>query len=174
MTNDDENTARELISRAFADIGRDAPTVNSATDLAKIVVRQLKNETDFYETLRDQNDAALIAITIHEHGTADHNKKMNLGTMEVEVLAKIKQENSPLLANLANPKKFYAYAIAFVAERDDESALLLVIGTNEGRHLFALAIDGDDDASAWQARPGDEMPDGLRETVTALSEAAAR
>lgn len=174
MTNDDENTARELISQAFADIGRDAPKINSVTDLAVMVVQHLKDETDFYNALREQDEAALFALTMHQHGTAPHNETMNLGTMEIEVLAKIKQENSPLLANLANPKKYYAYGIAFVAERDDERALLLIIGTNDHRHLFALAIDGDDNASAWQSRDGDEMPDTLRETVTALSKAAAR
>jgi hypothetical protein len=86
----------------------------------------------------------------------------------------VKQENSPLIANLANPKKYFAYGLAFVSERDDEQALLLVIGTADQRHLFALAIDGEDDASAWQARPRDEMPETLRETVTALAKAAAR
>ena len=174
MTQDDENTARELISRAFADIGRDAPRVDSLTDLAKMVVKHLKDETDFYEALREQDDAALISITIHEHGTSSHDERMNLGTMEVEVLAKVKQENSPLLANLANPKKYFAYGLAFVSERDDEQALLLVIGTADQRHLFALAIDGHDEPSAWQARPNDEMPETLRETVTALAKAAAR
>ena len=174
MTQDEENTARELISRAFADIGRDAPRVDSLTDLAKMVVKHLKDETDFYEALRDQDDAALISITIHEHGTSDHDETKSLGTMEVEVLAKVKQENSPLLANLANPKKYFAYGLAFVSERDDDQALLLVIGTADQRHLFALAVDGEDESSAWQARPHDEMPETLRETVTALANAAAR
>jgi hypothetical protein len=174
MTPDDENTARELLASAFADIARDAPKINGVADLAKMVVKHLKDETDFYDALQQQDDAALFAITIHEHGTAAHDNKMNLGTMEIEILAKVKQENSPLLANLANPRQYFAYGLAFVSERDDERALLLVIGTADQRHLFALAIDGHDDASAWLARPHDEMPETLRKTVTALAKAAAR
>lgn len=177
MTHDEENTARELIASAFADIAKAADRVNSPSDLARFVAKSLRDETELFAGLKDANEACLFSIGIHQHGTSPNDETMNLGSLEIEILAKVRHDNSPLLGYLNNPKKHYAYALALVTERDDEAALLLIMGTRDRRRLFALAIENEADAHAWQDDDDDtdrEMPADLRATVNALTEAAAR
>lgn len=175
MTNEEENTARELIASAFADLGRDADKVNTHADLARFVAKSLRDETEFYNCLKDANEAALLSIVVHDHGTSQHNEKMNLGSLQIEVLAKVRHDNSPLLGNLANPHNYYGYALALVSERDGDTALVLVMATRDRQQLFAIAVDDADKTNeAWHYDGSEKVPDDLAATIAALSEAVAR
>lgn len=180
MTNDEQNTARELIEGAFADIINSAEKIETPADLAKTIARGLKADAEWYAKLREHSDAALLAIRVAHSGTHPHNPAANLGHLEIEVLARIPHKEATLLNSLTNPTGNYAYALALAAEHphDNHDALLVIMATKPHGVLLSIAINDDENTlEAWQHRPDelpDDMPDDLRATITALTKAVAQ
>jgi len=177
MTNDENETARELINSAFRDLQHNKPLVRSMRDFAEMLACQLRDETELFTALLDAQEAALLSISVHEHGNyTDHDDQRQLASLSVEVLAKIRHDDSPLLPNLNNPKKHHAYAIALATTADDgDTALLLLLATRQGDQLLAIATnDADRNSSAWHADNDKEMPTDLRDTLHELAKAATR
>lgn len=177
MTNDEQNTARELITNAFSDLIGSAEQIHRPTDIAKLIAKNLKNDSNWWNKLRNHDDAALLAVRMHEHGTNPQDPRANLGSLEVEVIARIPHKEATILNSLTNPTEHYAYAIAVAAEHPEhhDHALLLIMATRQHGTLLAIAIDDDEQTlEAWRDDHDREMPDDLRATITALNKAIAQ
>jgi len=179
MTNDDENTARELINAAFAEnkkLREIHDVIKSPTDLARELARQLRDEQNFITALlNDDDSAALLEIILTEHDKPT-NDKNGAGSMSVQVLARIETHSPALINRLANTTNAYAYGYVTAQTIDDETGLVLLLGTKRDK-LMAVATADDQDAYDYDELDTenlDNMPNGMKELLDALQTATKR
>lgn len=171
MNNDQENTARKLIASAFdtSNISK----VSGPRDLAKMLAKNLRDDPDLFPGLLNSPEAVLLTVKMNELTDSTENSPA-LGALEVELVARIKHQESPLLDILTNPEQQnYAYAIALAAEDEEkQSGLMLIFCTRTGNNYLALALnDNDKTIETWQADHHEPMPNDLARTVEKLSKA---
>jgi hypothetical protein len=155
MTNDENETARELIDGVFIDAGKNAPKANSVTELLELIASTLRDETDFIDSLK-RSQTALIEIAVQELGANPADSDAHLAMCGIQVLA---YSDTPapveLLDRIHNDAR-QALALANYAELPSgDSALLLLVAVggdlfaavgeiNNDRNVTAFALDPDD------------------------------
>lgn len=182
MTNDEQKTARELIENALADIGKNIPQVKSPLDLARMVAESIRDDHEQRDKLAHHSPSAvLLALDIQDYGKMnDNDEAVGLGGLSVEAIALCPHSEAPLLDHLANGKNIYAYALAILAQPDDEPVgVMLLMATRDHYKIAAVAIDDDDKSAdaylvSGKDTPLGSVPDDLANTLDKLEAAITR
>jgi hypothetical protein len=180
MTNEEENTARELINGAFMEAGQNAPTANSITELLELIASRLRDESEFIDALKNHSQTALVEIGVKHLGTNPANEDAQLGMVGVQVLAYANTPAPVELLNRIHNDERQALALANYAELPSgETALLLIVAHANG-DLFAAVgeINYDRQVTAFALSDADidERADSpaMADTARALIRAAER
>lgn len=181
MTNDEHETARELIADALSDLGKDVPAINSPLDLARMVAESIRDDHEQREKLMNHAPACvLLSMSLHDYGKLNPSDERELGGLEVEAIALCPHSEAPLLDQLANTRNAYAYALATAIKPDDEPiGVLLLMATRDSYKIAAVAIDNDDkSADAYlvtgKDTPLGSVPDDMAATLDKLAGAITR
>lgn len=147
MTNEEEETARELIQGAFTEQMNGAPTVNDGRQLLEMVAGSLRDEPDFVAELR-AGKSALVEIQLHELGK--HSEEKSAGLVRVSILSlSTDQAQTDLIARLTNDKAT-GLALVNYAKTSDGEALMFLIASPNGELAGAMAeLTGNKETAAF-------------------------
>lgn len=181
MTNDDENTARELIENALADA---VTTVETPQQLAEMIAAGLRDDEHHKQRLAAiEPHAMLFRVNVHELGKLNNEpRRHTCGALELEALAAVPHSTPDLLDHLAATGNTYGYALAMHSTPPDQphSAIVLLLATRDGLQLAAVAVDDNDKSADGYLIENDTnqhdqpIPPEMAATLKKLAAAVAR
>lgn len=149
MTDDEQNTARELIENALSDLTTNAQNIETPLDLVKMVAASIRDNDEHRDALEKQAPHALLMEwQIEQYGRAtdpNDNREKTLGGLGVRALATCQTHEPDLLDYLLAGEKTYAYALASAVRADDgELGVIVLAATRDGWQIAGVAATDPD------------------------------
>lgn len=179
MTDDEQNTAKQLIESALGDMTKNLTQIETPLDLAKMVAASLRDDHEQRAAINAASPAALLmSWQIENYGMANPNDETkHLGGLGVSLLASCPMVEAPLLDQLARTENTYALALAAIIRPDDNdpAAVTLLVATRDNWQIAAVAVDDDEKfTDAYLLTDDAPVPDTLAATMKKLAAAVNR